>query len=88
MEGGKLEDIGKMLLSFVKWIIIAAVVGAFVGIVGVFFHICVEKATEIRVEMPWLIWLLPIGGAAIKRPEWKRTEELTLYLMQCGPMNH
>ena len=37
MEGGKLEDIGKMLLSFVKWIIIAAVVGAFVGIVGVFF---------------------------------------------------
>lgn len=65
MEGGKLEDIGKMLLSFVKWIIIAAVVGTFVGIVGVFFHICVEKATEIRVEMPWLIWLLPIGGAAI-----------------------
>lgn len=65
MEGGKLEDIGKMLLSFVKWIIIAAVVGAFVGIVGVFFHICVEKATEIRVEMPWLIWLLPIGGAAV-----------------------
>lgn len=65
MEGGKLEDIGKMLLSFVKWMIIAAVVGAFVGIVGVFFHICVEKATEIRVEMPWLIWLLPIGGAAI-----------------------
>lgn len=65
MEGGKLEDIGKMLLSFVKWIIIAAVVGAFVGIVGVFFNICVEKATEIRVEMPWLIWLLPIGGAAI-----------------------
>lgn len=65
MEGGKLEDIGKMLLSFAKWIIIAAVVGAFVGIVGVFFHICVEKATEIRVEMPWLIWLLPIGGAAI-----------------------
>lgn len=65
MEGGKLEDIGKMLLSFVKWIIIAAVVGAFVGIVGIFFHICVEKATEIRVEMPWLIWLLPIGGAAI-----------------------
>ena len=65
MEGGKLEDIGKMLLSFVKWIIIAAVVGAVVGIVGVFFHICVEKATEIRVEMPWLIWLLPIGGTAI-----------------------
>ena len=65
MEGGKLEDIGKMLLSFVKWIIIAAVVGAFVGIVGVFFHICVEKATEIRLEMPWLIWLLPIGGAAV-----------------------
>ena len=65
MEGGTLEDIGKMLLSFVKWIIIAAVVGAFVGIVGVFFHICVEKATEIRLEMPWLIWLLPIGGAAV-----------------------
>lgn len=65
MECGKLENIGKMLLSFVKWIIIAAVVGAFVGIVGVFFHICVEKATEIRVEMPWLIWLLPIGGSAV-----------------------
>ena len=49
MEGDKLDDIRKMLVSFIKWIIIAAVVGAFVGIVGVFFHICVEKATEIRV---------------------------------------
>ena len=60
MEGGKLEDIGKMLLSFVKWIIIAAVVGAFVGIVGVFFHICVENAKEKREENPWLICLFTI----------------------------
>ena len=65
MDNERIKELGTLLISFFKWIVIAAMVGLFVGIVGVFFHISVEKATEIRQEMPWLIWALPLGGAAI-----------------------
>ena len=40
-------------------------VGVAVGLVGVLFHLSVEKATELRTEFTWLLWLLPIGGIAI-----------------------
>lgn len=59
------ESALKALGSFLKWILIALAAGAVIGIVGVAFHLSVEKATELRIEYPWLLWLLPIGGAAI-----------------------
>ncbi|MCD8035799.1 MAG: chloride channel protein [Clostridiales bacterium] len=61
----ELKKAGDGFISFLKWIAIAAVVGVIVGLVGVFFHLSVEKATELRTEFPWLIWLLPFGGVAI-----------------------
>lgn len=64
-ENSRINDIASALISFLKWCAIAAVVGVCVGLVGVFFHISVEKATEIRTEIPWLIWLLPLAGVAI-----------------------
>lgn len=53
------------LKSFIKWITIASVIGFIVGIVCVCFHFAVEKATELRIEQPWLLWLLPFGGVLI-----------------------
>ncbi|MBQ2924848.1 MAG: chloride channel protein, partial [Anaerotignum sp.] len=40
-------------------------IGGFVGLVGVAFHLLLEWATEFRMETPWLLWLLPLGGLAI-----------------------
>lgn len=64
-EGSVFVSALEALKSFFKWIAVAAAVGIVIGVVGVAFHLSVEKATELRVEYPWLLWLLPFGGAAI-----------------------
>ncbi len=61
----ELKSAAGSFAEFLRWIVIAAVVGLVVGLVGVFFHLSVEKATELRTEFPWLIWLLPFGGVGI-----------------------
>ncbi len=50
---------------FAKWLLLASVVGVVVGLMGVLFHVTVEKATELRMTLPWLLYLLPLGGVAI-----------------------
>ena len=52
-------------LHFLSWMCAGLAVGGFVGLVGVAFHLLLEWATEFRMETPWLIWLLPLGGLAI-----------------------
>ncbi len=53
------------LLTFFKWVAIAALLGAFGGLAGSLFHITVDFATELRVKHDFLIWFLPIGGLLI-----------------------
>lgn len=55
----------KFITTFLKWSIIAGIVGLVGGVVGSLFHICVDLATEIRVENSWIIALLPLGGMLI-----------------------
>lgn len=55
----------KYLKSFVKWIVIAVIVGLVGGSVGSIFHIAIDYATEIRMKSPWVIYLLPVGGILI-----------------------
>lgn len=50
---------------FLKWIYFSCFIGFLVGFVSVFFHFCLEYATEFRLEHPLIIWLLPIGGLII-----------------------
>jgi len=51
--------------AFIKWLIIATVVGAVGGVIGSVFHESIEYVTHLRVEKNWLILLLPIGGLVI-----------------------
>ena len=53
------------LWSFCRWTALSAAVGLGVGAVGVVFHRCLELCQELRLAHPWLLWLLPLGGAAI-----------------------
>lgn len=53
------------VLAILKWIAVAAVVGAVGGAVGVAFHVSVEKVTELRTANDWIVFLLPLGGLAI-----------------------
>ena len=50
---------------FLKWVLIAGVVGAVGGLVGSTFHLSVEVATHFREQQPWLLYLLPVSGLAI-----------------------
>ena len=60
---------GKRLLVYLgtllQWVVVAAVTGAVGGLVGSAFHIAVEKVTDLRIAQPWLLYLLPVSGAAI-----------------------
>lgn len=59
-EGKELRTVAKIFYQssvfFVRWLMLAAVVGSIVGVMGVLFHFSVEKATELRTEFPWLLY--------------------------------
>ncbi len=51
--------------SFVKWVLIAAAVGAVSGVVGALFHKAIAFATQTREGNPRLIFFLPLAGIVI-----------------------
>lgn len=51
--------------TFLKWVLIAVLVGGICGVVGAVFHICIDLVTELRAEHTWILFLLPVGGLAI-----------------------
>ena len=57
--------IKRYIRGFFKWLAVGLALGAAGGIVGSAFHICVGEASALRHELPWLVWLLPVGGLAI-----------------------
>ena len=77
MTVGKNEDKGDRIMNqaikgsahvlraFFKWIFLGVAVGAVCGTVGVLFHKSITLATFWRGELPWLLYLLPVGGLVI-----------------------
>ena len=53
------------ILSFLKWTLIAVVTGVIGGVLGTGFRIAISYVTDIRLDHPWLCYLLPAGGVAI-----------------------
>ncbi len=49
----------------VKWVLLAVIIGLAVGLVGTAFYFCFDWVTRLRMENPWLIFLLPAAGLAI-----------------------
>ncbi len=60
-----LRQTRERLLLFVKWLGISVLCGVPIGLTGWLFHHLVEEATALRESCGWLIFLLPLGGAAI-----------------------
>lgn len=50
---------------FLKWLCIGVIMGGIIGLVGALFHFCSAEAEAIRGDNTWLIYLLPVAGAAI-----------------------
>lgn len=59
------KRVGNYLFAFFKWVVISSIVGIIGGLVGVAFHVSVEKVTVLRQENSWIVFLLPVGGLAI-----------------------
>ena len=57
--------LGKNLLYFVKWTLIASLTGVVTGLVGTAFGHCVSRAGDYFMENRWTIWLLPVSGLLI-----------------------
>ena len=57
-----LERSAAFARAFVKWLAVTGLIG---GLVGSAFYLSVAKATELRGEIPWLLYLLPLAGVAI-----------------------
>lgn len=55
----------KQLVRMFKWGVLALVIGALGGLVGGAFHRAVDLATELRLQNPQLLLLLPLGGCLI-----------------------
>ena len=65
MKNPMLRAAAEFLRAFVKWLAVAAVTGAVGGLIGSAFYLAVAGATGLREAHGWLLWLLPIAGAAI-----------------------
>lgn len=56
---------GIYIRALAKWLLVAAVTGLFSGLLGSAFHICVDRATQLRAASPWLVFCLPAAGLLI-----------------------
>ncbi|WP_310502288.1 voltage-gated chloride channel family protein [Paenibacillus qinlingensis] len=52
-----------LLASFVKWICYGSIVGILTGSASALFLVSLDLVTERRIAYPWLLFLLPAGGA-------------------------
>lgn len=59
------KSFGESFLKFIKWLVIAVILGLFVGLVGVGFHYCLSSAAKFRAAHEWLIFFLPLAGLFI-----------------------
>ena len=51
--------------TFLKWLVIASLIGGAGGLIGAIFHHSIDMAEVFRSTHPWLLWLLPIAGLLI-----------------------
>ncbi|MEK3747431.1 voltage-gated chloride channel family protein [Paenibacillus sp. FSL E2-8871] len=51
--------------TFIKWIVLGSVVGLLSGTASAFFLKSLDYVTDVRLEHPWLLYLLPLGGVLV-----------------------
>lgn len=51
--------------TFVRWLFISLFIGLLVGGLGIAFHFSIKLVTNLRSNLPWLLYLLPVAGVAV-----------------------
>lgn len=60
-----LKDIGSLFKGFLKWLIIAVLVGIAVGLIGTAFSYAINTATSYRATNDYMYFFLPLAGVVI-----------------------
>lgn len=60
-----LKNAKEYFIAFLRWLVLAAIVGLLCGAVGALFAKSISFVTHIREQNHWLIFLLPLGGLII-----------------------
>ena len=55
----------RILVYMLKWLVITAILGIFMGSLSAFFLNSLTVVTDIRLSHPWLLYLLPVSGALL-----------------------
>ena len=61
----KIKSSLNYIKTFIKWCLVAVIVGAVGGLVGTAFHKSVDYVSEVRHDNLWFVFLLPVGGFII-----------------------
>lgn len=51
--------------TFLRWSVLGIAMGLFAGAVGSGFHYALKTATNLRENLPWLLYFLPVAGVLI-----------------------
>lgn len=51
--------------TFLKWLFVAIVMGIIGGIVGAFFHKCLDYVTNFRMQNTYITYFMPLGAVVI-----------------------
>ncbi len=62
---------GEMIRNFIKWVWRGGVIGLLTGSASAILLLGLEYATDARNSHPWLLFLLPLGGALVSLLYWK-----------------
>ena len=65
LQKKQVKKTGKYYLYFLRWVVIAIILGIVGGVVGSVFHHCIDEVTHFRGEFSWLLYLLPLVGLLI-----------------------
>lgn len=60
-----MQGVCPYLLALAKSAVIAGSAGLLCGGLGTLFHYAVDEATNLRIQHPWLLYLLPVAGIVI-----------------------
>lgn len=64
-EGAEKWSLALLSGYLVKWVVLGGFVGLMTGSASAFFLYSLDYVTSIRMGNPWLLYLLPLGGAAV-----------------------
>jgi len=61
----KAREAARFIAVFLKWLVLATLLGCVCGLVGTAFSKSIDFVTELRMEHGWLLWLMPLCGIVI-----------------------